>query len=410
MAKRGISITLGTIVLIGVVGYGPATLLGPLPAPAVATLALPTPAAAVTPPALPTTGATAVAQTAAVLAHAGDTAALPISGAARLITALVVAQRYPLPEGPGQDITMTEQNYETYRERVDAGQSAVSLFPGDVWTQHSVLQAMLRGGSTAHADALATWAYGSIDGYLKAAQAWAKKEGLTSLVVTDAAGVDTGTQATASDLARITALAAADPGITAAFTEEPDTLAVQRGLTLPSPYLADTGIRVLYRGYTDQAGIILLFSQTVTTPAGPFSYASASLRSATWQTLETETRALVASAESGINSTADLATGTPLLTITTDWEQSVRGLSGETPAQPHWGSTAPTLRVEPGTITVPLAEGTPVGSVTITDDSQATGDRRIPLIADGALTEPDVLWRLTHPLPLLKALWEQLIP
>ncbi|RLP82391.1 hypothetical protein D9V34_11470 [Mycetocola lacteus] len=409
MAKRGISITLGTLVLIGVVGYGPAVLLGPLPEPDVTVAAAPASAAPVHPPVLPETGATAVAQQTTVLAHAGDASALPISGAARLVTALVVAQRYPLTEGPGQNITISEDNYNDFVARAGAGASTVSFYPGDVWTQHSMLQAMLLGGSTNHADALATWAYGSREGFLEAVKAWASKEGLTSLVITDAGGVDLGNVASASDLARISALAAADPGITAALTEAPDPLALQRGMSVPSAYLPDAHIQVLYRGYTDQTGIILLFARTMKTDAGDFTFGSASLRSATWKTLEAETLALLASADAGVTAAPDLAAGTPLLSVSTAWEQKARGLSGETPARPHWAQTAPKLDVSPGKIPVPVASGTPVGTVNVESSDPEIAEQKIPVLLDTELTEPDVLWRLSHPLPMIQALWTKYV-
>ncbi|NUT57807.1 MAG: hypothetical protein HOQ00_03010, partial [Agromyces sp.] len=91
---RIIGITVGALAILGIGVYGPAMLLGPLPDVTVrpaAAAAAPAEVPAIT---LPETGASAVAVvgedgTAETVATAGDPAAVPIGGAAKLVTLLV---------------------------------------------------------------------------------------------------------------------------------------------------------------------------------------------------------------------------------------------------------------------------------------------------------------------------------
>src|SRR5688500_8176597 len=110
--RRIVGIAVGAVVILGIGVYGPAMLLGPLPAVAVqldAAGAGATDSATATPISLPETGSSALALladdgTAETLALGGDPAALPIGGAAKLVTVLVTLDSLPLTDegdGPG---------------------------------------------------------------------------------------------------------------------------------------------------------------------------------------------------------------------------------------------------------------------------------------------------------------------
>ena len=101
---RGFGIFVGTLIILGAGIYGPATLVGPLPAASVTNLPASSPDALAVPPVLPATGATAVLESVdlAPIAVAGGSAPVPMAGITKIITALVVLDAKPLAEGePG---------------------------------------------------------------------------------------------------------------------------------------------------------------------------------------------------------------------------------------------------------------------------------------------------------------------
>lgn len=396
---RFIGVSLGTIAILVVGAYAPVMLVGPLPDPTVSVDAVPS--LTVTGPALPATGASAVAAGSELLGAAGDTEALPIDGATRLITALVVAERFPLAaDAAGPAVPIGEADYQDFRARLEAGERTIAVYPGDTWSQREVLQAALLSDSGNHATTLALWAYGSNENYLSAARTWAQKNHLDSLVLVDAAGTTAGNLASAADLARIAALVQADPGLHAVLTSAPSGIAAQREVASPDTYLAERGLGVLYRGYNARAGIILVFTARVPAGEESFEFAGASLRSDTWGSLESEMNALLASAEAGVRSGPLLETGTPLITLTAAWGERVQGISGEMPTTVYWPVRAPEISVSAREAQADVQKGDIVGTIRVAEDKTALD---VPILATGSLDSPDIPWRLLHPLPLIGA-------
>src|SRR5687768_10717968 len=117
---RIVGIVVGALAILGVGVYGPAMLLGPLPD--VAVHLEPSAAATSEVPALtlPEIGASALAVmsedgTGETVAVAGDPAAVPIGGAAKLVTLLVTLESLPLPvDGNGPAIPIGPEDYTDY--------------------------------------------------------------------------------------------------------------------------------------------------------------------------------------------------------------------------------------------------------------------------------------------------------
>ncbi len=406
---RGFGIFVGTVVILGLGAYGPATLLGPLPAASVTRVDLAEPVAAV-PPALPVTGSSAVTEspTSAALSSAGETAAVPMAAITKTITALVVLDRHPIGDGsPGGTVPITSADYLSYIDYQNAGTRTVSVFTEDAWTQREMLQALLLGSSNNHADTLARWAYGSVDGYVDAANAWLSEQGLASTVVVDATGLSEESVGTATDLARLSAIALGTPVIASVLAEPVAGLAGSRGVTNTTTYLPESGVTGISRSYTDAAGICLLFALDVV-PEGStqsFRVFGAFLRQPDWDTLESGMLALVESARAGVTSLPSIAEGIPVVEFTTEWGQSATGITGLSRERLRWGATEPTLTVTTDPVTIAGA-GTSVGALRVDDGSD--DEQSVSLKLGSSLHDPGVFWRLSHPVPLIGALLDSL--
>jgi D-alanyl-D-alanine carboxypeptidase (penicillin-binding protein 5/6) len=399
---RIIGITIGVFVILGVGVYGPATLVGPLP-PATATVEdAPAQAPVTGAPTVPQTGASAIVApgTAGTLASGGITDAVPIGGAAKVITALVALDAKPLDAGAqGPMITVTPEDYAGYVTYISQSARAVSFIAGEQWTERQFLEAMLLGSSNNHADALARWAYGSVDGYLTAASAWLTKNGLTSVQLVDATGLDEGDVGTAADLAKVAELASQSPVLAEIMKEQSVTVMGGRPVTNLADYMADSGYTGLSRSFTDQAGLCFLFSLDVTIDSGTVTLYGAFLREPDYDTLDADLAALASSAAGTLKETPVVTEGQPFVTYTTAWGETVHGVAIATESRMLWVTSPLRYRVE----AKQLSSGSPgqqIGTVTV---GTPTGDVSVILQLDGRIGDPGPLWRLTNPVPVISA-------
>ena len=410
---RFLGILTGTVVILGVGVYGPATLLGPLP-DVTMTAVQPDAAAALSPPLLPGTGASAlVAVTAAdpanpeatppvPLAVAGAPEALPMASAAKVITALVVLDAMPITDGAGATITLTPGDYQDFLSYDAAGARTVTVFADEAWTQQEMLQALLLGSSNNHADTLARWAFGSVDAYLVAANAWLAEQGLDGTRVVDATGLDEQSAGTATDLARLSAIAAADPVVSGIIAAPATALASRRGVDNTTEFESELGVTGLSLSYTDAGGLSFLFTAAVVTGDSTFRFAGAIIGQPDTETLTTAVTDLMGSAVTGVTELPLLAVGAPYARFDAAWGDSALGVVSVARTQTGWQAVEsgdPVVTVDPFTTG---RAGESVGRVAVDTGSGDTVSS--PLELDAPLRDPGLGWRLLNPVPVITAL------
>ena len=411
--------------MIGV--YGPATLLGPLPVAAV-TLTAPDAAVPASTPVLPAAGTsgllavTAAEDTAAVDTATDDTAAepapatlgvdtiavgggsdpLPMASAAKIITALVVLDAKPLAAGePGPAYSLVTADYQDYLDYTADDARTVIVFPGESWTEREMLQAMILGSSNNHADTLARWAFGSVDAYLTAANAWLAANGMPDTTVADANGLLDGSAGTGTDLARVAGLAATNPVIADIIAQPASALVGQRGVKNTTDYLPEEGITGISRSYTDSGGVCFLFTATVATGDKAFTFAGAFLGEPDYDTLTADLTALMASARAGVTELPVLTEGDAYASLTTAWGDSSDAVVATPKTRFGWQAAAPNgAAVTLDDVTTGRA-GNKIGRVTVDAFGESVSST---LELDSSLTDPGPGWRLLHPIPVISAL------
>ena len=390
---RFLGILGGTVVILAIGLYGPATLIGPLPA-ATATLVSPSVGAAnPSPPQLPTNGASAVIVSGAdtPIASAGQAEPLPMASATKIVTALVVLNAQPLSaDAPGPNVTISAADYADYINYARDGARTVAVFAGETWSERDLLEAMILGSSNNHADTLARWAFGSIDAYLVAADAWLDEHGLAGTTLADANGLHDDSAGTGIDLAKLAGLAAADPVISDILANPASALTGLRGVTNTTAFLADEGVTGISRSYTDAAGVCFLFTGSVGSGDGAYSFAGAFIGEPDYDTLTADLTALMASARAGVGQLPLLAEGDAYVTFDVPWGQSASGVVATAKTQLGWlaaASPEPNITIED--ISTGRA-GTTVGRIGVT-----LGDTTVssPLVLDRSLTDPGLGWR-----------------
>ena len=399
--NRALGIALVAILILAIGLYGPATLVGPLPR----TEAVIDNASDITPtrgaPTVSQNGASAIVTAdGAVLASGGDTAPVPLGGVTKVITALVVLDAKPIEAGkPGPSIVVTAEDYAGYVTYISESARSISLIAGETWTEQQYLQAMLLGSSNTHADALARWAFGSVDDYVVAANTWLTANGYPGTTVVDATGLAEGSEGTASELAALASRAFADPVIADIMSHDSVVVAGNRPVDNVAAYRVDDGITALSRSFTDAAGLCFLFRLTVGTGDDAVPLYGAFLREPDYETLDGDLTTLVSTAAETLTETVLVSEGDALVTYTTPWGDEAHGVAVATKSELIWLTTpiTSTITVEPVTT---AAKGTRVGQVTF---HTPTGDATVLLELDRRIADPGPVWRMTHPAPVIDA-------
>lgn len=404
---RVVGIAVGTLAILAVGVYGPAMLLGPLPAVEVrvdeASAAAPAAPASV---ALPADGASAVALIddggeAELVAAAADDAAAPIGGAAKLVTALVTVDSLPLADGTGgPDIPIGAEDYSTYLRYEREGSRVLQVSPGELWSERDVLRAVVLASSNNHADTLATWAYGSLDNYVREANGWLEEHGFADLRVADATGLSGENVGTATELARLAAMVLADPALGPMFTGDEGPLAAdERRIPDVIAHLDGDGIRAMSRSYTDEAALSFVFTSEITVADEARRMVGAMTGVDDYETLDPAVLAAVESMQAASAPVEIIAAGTSYGEVESAWGDRAQliAAAGRTDAAFGAAPDAATVDVEPFTT---AAAGRQVGTVTV-----RLGERDISsaLELDGAIRDPGPIWRLTHPGELIGA-------
>jgi D-alanyl-D-alanine carboxypeptidase (penicillin-binding protein 5/6) len=416
---RVVGIAVGTLAILAVGVYGPAMLLGPLPAVDVrvdeASAAAPAAPASV---ALPADGASAVALIddggeAELVAAAADDAAAPIGGAAKLVTALVTVDSLPLADGTGgPDIPIGAEDYSTYLRYEREGSRVLQVSPGELWSERDVLRAVLLASSNNHADTLVRWAFGGVEPYVEAANAWLADNGFTATHVDDATGLSGDNVGTAEELTRLAALVLADPQLAEMYgvsSESSDASA-----TPPAPgtstarnvpdvvdHAPAPGVRALARSFTDQAGLTFLYTSTVSAGEGetPRRVIGAMLLMPDYETLDPAVVATLDSTTVAAQPVTVIAAGTSYGSVESAWGERAELVASVDRADASWGSAPgePSVTVKPFT-TAPA--GRDVGRVTV---PSAGGELASPLTLTDDIRDPGPFWRLMNPVPLVAA-------
>lgn len=404
---RVVGIAVGTLAILAVGVYGPAMLLGPLPAVDVrvdeARAAAPAAPASV---ALPADGASAVALIdddgeAELVAAAADDAAAPVGGAAKLVTALVTVDSLPLADGTGgPDIPIGAEDYSSYLRYEREGSRVLQVSPGEIWSERDVLRAVVLASSNNHADTLATWAYGSLDNYVREANGWLEEHGFADLRVADATGLSGENVGTATELARLAAMVLADPALGPMFTGDEGPLAAdERRIPDVIAHLDGDGIRAMSRSYTDEAALSFVFTSEITVADEARRMVGAMTGVDDYETLDPAVLAAVESMQAASAPVEIIAAGTSYGEVESAWGDRAQliAAAGRTDAAFGAAPDAATVDVAPFTT---AAAGRQVGTVTV-----RLGERDISsaLELDGAIRDPGPIWRLTHPGELIGA-------
>jgi serine-type D-Ala-D-Ala carboxypeptidase (penicillin-binding protein 5/6) len=125
---------------------------------------------------------------------------VPIASVAKVMTAYVVLQRRPIPEGAaGFTLNVTRADVSDWHRRVARGESTVPVRAGEKLTERQALAALLLPSANNVAIMLARRVSGSVAAFVKQMNRAASALGMRHTVYTDPSGFDAKTRSIPTD-------------------------------------------------------------------------------------------------------------------------------------------------------------------------------------------------------------------
>jgi serine-type D-Ala-D-Ala carboxypeptidase (penicillin-binding protein 5/6) len=202
------------------------------------------------------------------IAASADEQPAPIASLAKVMTAYLTLQRYPLTRvQAGFTITITRPDVQDEADKVSDGQSGVAVQVGEQLTERQLLEALLIPSGNNVAEILADQVAGSQTGFVARMNAESRALGMRQTLYTDPSGFDPGTVSTAADQLRLMRKAMRFPVFRQIVSMASVTLPVAGTLTNFDPLIS-----VGYDGKTGSdsaAGGCLAFFTRVTVRGRP---------------------------------------------------------------------------------------------------------------------------------------------
>ncbi|HYI34103.1 MAG TPA: D-alanyl-D-alanine carboxypeptidase, partial [Glaciibacter sp.] len=196
-----------------------------------------------------------------VLASSGEQTAVPIASITKMVTALVILDAKPLTgDEPGPTITFTDDDVDIYYDVIAENGSVAPVVAGMELSQREAFTAMLLPSANNYSVSMAVWAYGSLDSYYAAADAWLQENGLTGTVVADTSGLSPESVSTPSDLVALGKLVLDEPALASIVAQKSADLPTIGTVKNTNKLLGKHGVDGIKTGTTDEAGACLLFS------------------------------------------------------------------------------------------------------------------------------------------------------
>ncbi|MDD4402258.1 MAG: D-alanyl-D-alanine carboxypeptidase, partial [Desulfitobacteriaceae bacterium] len=147
-----------------------------------------------------------------VIASTDDQTPVPIASVAKIMTAYLVLQTYPLKAGQtGPSLIMNAQDVSDYQFSVKNGHSVLKVEEGESLTEKQLLQGLMLPSANNIANTLARWVSGSEEAFVDKMNETAESLGMKDTHYADASGVSPETVSNAVDQIKIARVAMEDP-------------------------------------------------------------------------------------------------------------------------------------------------------------------------------------------------------
>ncbi len=194
---------------------------------------------------------------------------IPMASITKIVTSLVVLEKAPIEPGAHGDTIELQAKDEDYYWKYAAIQGTITpVTAGYTMTQYEVLQTLLLPSSNNMSDTLVDYYFESMDEFLDVANKYLNENGITNTRIVDATGFSPESVSTPSDLIKLGQLALNNPIVAEIVAQPKATVAVAGEIQNYNILIEEPGITGIKPGFTDEAGICLLFSSKIPTASG----------------------------------------------------------------------------------------------------------------------------------------------
>jgi D-alanyl-D-alanine carboxypeptidase (penicillin-binding protein 5/6) len=329
-----------------------------------------------------------------LLEHRGSAAkTIPTASLAKLITALAVLEKHPVPaDRKSPVLTLTQADVALFEKYYGVGGSVVAVKPGERITLYQALQAILLPSANNMADSMAVWAFGSMKNYHAYANTMLKKHGLTrTTVAVDASGMSPKTTSTTRDLIKLGELALANPTIAEIVAQKTATIPVHGAISSANSRLGINNIIGIKTGLTDEAGGCFLFAAKHQVDGKPLTIIGVIMGTENLRAALAESQPLLNSAKPYFSVKTPIKAGESFAAITTPWLATAEAIAAKDVTMIAWRGTTLAPKVELININGSLAHGSEVGTAFVSSGDNIAST---PLHLRGELVGPSWQWRI----------------
>ena len=185
----------------------------------------------------------------------------PIASTAKLILALLVLQQKPL--SAEDKIIFNQEDVKLTQRMAAQSQSYLPILAGQSLNQYQALEALLMMSANNVAVKLSNLAFGSEEEYIKQANDFLIRNGITNTKVADASGFSNDTKSTSNDMLKITELALNNEVIKKIVAQKTTELPNYGTVNNTNSLLGVNGINGAKTGYTGAAGGSFVYSANI---------------------------------------------------------------------------------------------------------------------------------------------------
>ena len=312
----------------------------------------------------------------------------PTASTAKIMLALLILNKYPLTAGQtGPIIPITVNDEKMQQQMANNGQSTMLVQTGTNLNEYQALQALLIASANNIANKLAIWGFGSEAEYAKQANEYAKNIGMAQTNFADSSGFSPNTRGTASDMLTLSQKAMENDVVAQIVSQKYADLPIAGRVQNTNTSLGIVGIDGIKTGYTIEAGGCLLYSAKNIIPIIGTIMGAPNKELA----LE-EAPANVEIITSKITHVNTIYKGQPIGYYKLPWGNNINVIASDTLSISAWKGESPKTDIKLDTFTLNSQFN---GQAISTSSIQKKAEIQLKL--SGKISNPSILWRITHP-------------
>ncbi len=330
------------------------------------------------------------------LGTSGIAQAVPIASLAKVMTAYLTLERFPLTDGQGGFVmTVTAADVRDEKRRAALGQSVVPVRIGEQIDERQALVALLLPSANNVAQMLASQVAGNVPAFVALMNATARRLGMAATLYTDPSGFDDRTVSTATDQLALGRAAIRQRALAAIVDEPTAILPVVGRVANYDMLVRNDGYVGVKTGSDRAAGGCLIFDKHVSVGGRHLSVLGVVLG----QPGPSLVPAAIASAQRLGDSAAGalrvatvLRRGEPVSRATSSDGRTTAIVMSRSLREIGWGGLRLRVHVTDGASRTQVRAGAGLATVTVRGSSL----RSAPAIAQTTVGGPTLGWRIGH--------------